>query len=122
MSEAASAQIRAQARGIDRQIFRVTESRDPIAAVSQRFANIARNAGLKDLTFHDLRHTFASWATKGWHAWQDGPMARDRLQKWLGHKSPTMTQRYAHLDTADLHAEMKKRAMIEPDPEAETHV
>lgn len=40
--------------------------------------------------FHDLRHTFASqWVMKG------GDMFR--LQKILGHKSPTMTQRYAHL-------------------------
>src|SRR6185312_12533547 len=112
MPPPAAAQISAQPRGIHRQIFRVTESRNPIAAVSQRFANIVRAAKLKDLRFHDLRHTFASWATKGWHDWQDGPMRRDRLQLWLGHKSPAMTQRYAHLDTEDLHTEMKSAAHV----------
>lgn len=112
MPEVVAAQIRAQPRGIHKQVFRVTESKRPIPAVSQRFANIAKAAGIKDITFHDLRHTFASWATKGWHAWAGGKIARDRLQKWLGHKSPMMTQRYAHLDTDDLHGEMKTPAHV----------
>jgi integrase/recombinase XerD len=109
MPPPAAAQISAQGRGIGT-VFHLTKSKRPIVAVSQRFANVAHKAGIKDFTFHDLRHTFASWATKGWHDWQDGPMRRDRLQLWLGHKSPAMTQRYAHLDTTDLHAEMKSAA------------
>lgn len=112
MSDVASAQISAQSRGLDNRVFHVTKSKEPIAAVSHRFANVARAAKIKDLRFHDLRHTFASWAIKGWHEWQDGPMPLYRLQRWLGHKGPAMTQRYAHLDTADLHAEMKKAAQI----------
>jgi integrase len=45
------------------------------------------------LTFHGLRHTFAS------HFMMDGGDIF-RLQKYLGHKSQTMTQRYAHLAPA----------------------
>ena len=42
------------------------------------------------ITFHGLRHTFAShWMM------DDGDLYK--LQKILGHKSPQMTQRYAHL-------------------------
>ena len=42
------------------------------------------------ITFHDLRHTFAShWVMHGGDLY--------RLQKILGHKSVQMTQRYAHL-------------------------
>jgi integrase len=42
------------------------------------------------IVFHDLRHTFAShWMSKGGDLF--------RLQRILGHKSPTMTNRYAHL-------------------------
>ncbi len=44
----------------------------------------------KYITFHDLRHTFSShWMMRGGDIF--------RLQKVLGHKSPQMTQRYAHL-------------------------
>lgn len=42
------------------------------------------------ITFHDLRHTFAShWMMKGGDIY--------RLQSILGHQSIEMTQRYAHL-------------------------
>jgi integrase len=43
-------------------------------------------------TIHSLRHTFASWLL------QDG-MSLQELQELLGHESPIMTQRYAHLAT-----------------------
>lgn len=42
------------------------------------------------ITFHDLRHTFASH-------WMMGGGDLFRLQRVLGHKSIQMTQRYAHL-------------------------
>ena len=42
------------------------------------------------IRFHDLRHTFASfWMRNGGDIF--------RLQKILGHSSPQMTMRYAHL-------------------------
>ena len=45
------------------------------------------------ITFHDLRHTFASqWMMHGGDLF--------KLQKILGHKSVQMTLRYAHLDPA----------------------
>lgn len=58
---------------------------------------------LEDLTWHDLRHTFPTYAIKGIHNWQNGnPMPITKLQKWLGHKDIKMTMRYAHLDVTDL--------------------
>jgi integrase len=45
--------------------------------------------GIGDLHFHDLRHTFATRLV------QTG-VDLYRVQKLLGHKSPSMTQRYAH--------------------------
>jgi integrase len=57
-------------------------------------------AGLTDLHFHDLRHTFASqWM------WAGGELYS--LKDILGHKTIAMTQRYAHLSPA------YKRAMVE---------
>lgn len=58
--------------------------------VRTAFESARAKAGLPDLRFHDLRHTFASWYM------QNGgdPF---RLQKYLGHTSMMLTQRYAHL-------------------------
>ncbi len=50
-------------------------------------------AGLSDLHFHDLRHTFASqWMMAGGELYA--------LKDILGHKTIAMTQRYAHLSPA----------------------
>lgn len=65
--------------------------------VKRSFATALRRADIKDFRWHDLRHTFASWAV------QSG-MDLYRLQRWLGHTQAAMTQRYAHLRTDDLHA------------------
>ena len=49
-----------------------------------------KRAGLQDFHFHDLRHTFASQVIL------NGGSLKD-VQELLGHKSMTMTLRYAHL-------------------------
>lgn len=67
-----------------------------VSRVSQRFAAAAANAGIADVRFHDLRHTFASWKVQQGHDLY-------AIQRTLGHKGPQMTQRYAHLRTEDLH-------------------
>jgi integrase len=70
----------------------------------QRSFNTAlKKANIEDFHWHDLRHTFATWALKGWFTWQKYPFDLYRLQKWLGHKDIKTTQRYAHLETRDLH-------------------
>ena len=47
--------------------------------------------GLEGYRFHDLRHTFASYLASS------GQVDIYTLKELLGHKSLTMTQRYAHL-------------------------
>lgn len=84
--------------------------------VSHRFANTVKRAGLTDFRFHDLRHTFASWAVQGQHDWLKAPMDLYRLQKWLGHKWPHMTQRYAHLTSDDLHAVVDRVGTVSGTP------
>ncbi len=49
-----------------------------------------RRAKLADLRFHDLRHTFASWAVQR-------RVTLPELKDLLGHSSLAMVQRYAHL-------------------------
>src|SRR3989475_3905658 len=61
-----------------------------IVDVRTGFLNACKRAGLTDLHFHDLRHTFASqFVMSGGSLYT--------CQRVLGHKSITMTQRYAHL-------------------------
>jgi integrase len=57
------------------------------------FRKALLRAGLSDLHFHDLRHTFASqWTMAGGELYS--------LKDILGHKTIAMTQRYAHLSPA----------------------
>src|SRR5437773_2527982 len=61
-----------------------------IVDVRTGFQNACKRAGVIDLHFHDLRHTFASqFVMSGGDLYI--------LKEILGHKSITMTQRYAHL-------------------------
>lgn len=69
-----------------------------IASISKAFFRIVKELGFNDgitdrrqeVTFHTLRHTFASWL-----ALQGESIIT--LKDMLGHKSTAMTERYAHL-------------------------
>ena len=49
-----------------------------------------RRAGLREIRWHDMRHSFAS------NLVSSGVPIR-QVQEWLGHSTMTMTMRYAHL-------------------------
>jgi len=57
--------------------------------IGRAFTYVGRKAGIKDFTFHDLRHTFATRLV------QSG-VDLYRVSNLLGHKSLSMTQRYSH--------------------------
>ncbi len=59
------------------------------------------SVGIKDASFHSLRHTAASWLVmKGVDLYAVGRI--------LGHKTPRMTQRYAHLSPEYMAAAVDK--------------
>lgn len=58
--------------------------------ISQKFKKVSREAGLDDIRFHDLRHTFASH-----HAMSGTDI--QVIQKLMRHKSLTSTMVYAKL-------------------------
>jgi len=66
-----------------------------------------RHAGLRDLHFHDLRHTFASrLVMRGVDLYT--------VQTLLGHKTPAMVQRYAHLSPGHLRHAVEKLTVKVP--------
>lgn len=69
--------------------------------IDYHFRAAVRKAGLKDFHFHDLRHTFATrLVQRGVELYV--------VQRLLGHKSPSMTQRYSHHSVESLRGAMKE--------------
>ena len=79
-------------------VFKSTNG-EKIKEVSNAFTAVVNRLGFNDgitdrrqkVTFHSLRHTFASWlALQGYRI--------TTIKELLGHASLTMTERYAHLN------------------------
>jgi integrase len=78
------------------------EENSPITDINHTFRRVCKKAGIENLRFHDLRHTFASHLTI-----QNVPVKA--VQELLGHSSLNVTMKYAHL--ADLHKEQAVKAL-----------
>lgn len=71
----------------------------PVKSIKSDFTGTCKRAGIKALTFHDLRHTFASRLIgRG--------VDLITVKELLGHSSVKTTERYTHT-----HKEEKKRAV-----------
>jgi integrase len=68
----------------------LTHNGTPYRHIAKIFGAACRRAGVTDVTFHDLRHTFASRLVM---AGVDLPTVKELM----GHKRIDMTMRYAHL-------------------------
>ncbi len=76
--------------------------------IRKRFRDAVRRAGVPDLTFHELRHTF------GTRMAAVGAPIRS-LQAWMGHADASTTEIYTHY-AADLNGErlLVERAFAQP--------
>lgn len=67
----------------------------PYCNINKVWHRLREKAGLKKLRLHDLRHQFASFLV-------NSKCTIYEVQQILGHSSPSVTQRYAHLSTKSL--------------------
>jgi integrase len=70
-------------------------------SIRKSFANALKAAKIENCRYHDLRHTAAS------HLAMNGA-TQGELMAILGHKTPTMTRRYAHYSQTHLSNLMQK--------------
>jgi integrase len=78
-------------------VFQSAKTGEPLENGRHWFDDAVVEAKIKNFRWHDLRHTFASrLRMKG------APL--EDIADLLGHKSLTMTRRYAHLGPSKLHA------------------
>ena len=75
----------------------------PIASFRRSFGTACRKAGIANFTFHDLRHTAATWMV------QNG-VALALVQEVLGHTDIATTKRYAHRSLGEKHNALSRLA------------
>jgi integrase len=76
---------------------------DPRGAAGGRFKRALREAGVREVRFHDLRHSFGTrMAAAG--------VPLRTLQEWLGHRDFKTTLRYADYAPSAHEGEMVERA------------
>ena len=95
MAEKLLSVLKSIKRGDGGPVFNITAR-----SLSRHFAKALKIAGISDFRWHDLRHTFASHYIMRTN---DLPAT----QNLLGHQSPRMTQRYAHLSKSHLRVGMQ---------------
>jgi integrase len=86
-------------------VFCHPETGNPLdrAKLTRRFKKAVRGAGVREITFHELRHTFGTRMAGA------GVPLRT-LQHWMGYADAKTTQVYAHYQPSDHEADTVDRA------------
>ena len=74
------------------------------SAVSKSFKRALQRAGVRDVRFHDLRHTFGTMMAR------NPRVSMRTLQGWLGHSDPATTAIYAHFAPSEHEADWVEEA------------
>lgn len=92
-------------------VFLSMRNREPLTGNRHWFEDAVKNAGVKDFTWHCLRHTFGSrLASRG--------IDLRKIQELMGHKTLTVTVRYTHLSQPDLLAAVEGLVVMAAEPSA----
>lgn len=83
------------------------------AKVTRKFQGACREAGVRVVHFHDLRHTFATRL-----AWKGAPLRA--IQEFLGHANAKTTQTYSHYAPSAHEVAMVNEAFAPEDPAPRT--
>ncbi len=76
-------------------LFINRQTGEPYTTIHKVWGRLRSKAGLPHLRIHDLRHQYASFLVNSGRTLYE-------VQQILGHSSPMVTQRYAHLSTKSL--------------------
>ena len=100
---------RSPSKGDEDLVFAHPQTGHPLDAskIRKRFSAALARAGLRQVRFHDLRHTF------GTHCAASGVPLRT-LQEWLGHKDAKTTEIYADYAPSPHETELVQRAFSPP--------
>jgi site-specific recombinase XerD len=93
--ERLSVLARVKVRDISGRVFAVSGN-----SLRHAFERVVKDAGIDDFRFHDLRHSFATRLV------QNG-VDLYKVKELLGHKSISMTMRYAHHCPESLRSSVK---------------
>jgi integrase len=102
---------RTEYRGDAELVFAHPQTGSPLdrSKVTKRFKAACRAAGVREIKFHDLRHTFATRLAAS------GQPLRT-IQEFLGHADSKTTQIYAHYAPSEREVQMVNEAFTEPRP------
>jgi integrase len=75
-------------------------------AFKQSWADVRKRAGIKDLTFHDLRHEAGSRFAEG--KWYLSKPQHDRM---MGHNNRDMSSRYIHAELMEIQEKLDRQAL-----------
>lgn len=92
-------------RGVDPWLFPGAKEGKPLENPTKVMDRALKRAGLERMRIHDLRHTFAATCVNSGASLYE-------VQKLLGHSSPTMTQRYAHLASDTIRRASEAMAVV----------
>lgn len=92
-------------RGLEPWLFPGAKPGKPLENPTKLMERALKRASLEPMRIHDLRHTFAATCVNSGASLYE-------VQKLLGHSSPTMTQRYAHLASDTIRRASEAMAVV----------